>query len=70
MSTFRARYPGRCVECDDDIEVGDLLRYDEDGHAVHASHTDGASPVWVRRKTDVICPACHLTLPCDCEVQL
>lgn len=33
---FPARYPGRCVSCGDDIEVGETLRWDDDV-AIHAN---------------------------------
>lgn len=62
MRTFRARYPGRCGNCDEPIEPGDEVTYvDED-----VVHADCDTPEPTGRPTPV-CPACHLTQPCDCQ---
>lgn len=37
--TFQARYRGRCLACDDQIEPGDDVCYDEDD-LVHAECAD------------------------------
>ncbi len=66
MSTFTARCPGRCQECGDDIDTGDLLRYDADDRAVHAECATGLGPMPTPRTVE-ICPDCHLTTPCDCD---
>lgn len=58
--TFAARYPGRCAACDDPIEVGDLLTYDEDNEVVHANGCD--QPRRPERPTKV-CPICNLAMP-------
>lgn len=61
---FQAKYPGRCVACDDEIEVGDLLRWDDDV-AVHAG-CDAKNPMpELQRET---CPKCwtEIAVSGDC----
>lgn len=53
--TFRAKYPGRCVNCDEPIEVDDLLRWDDDRVAVHAA-CDAVSPALTAKQE--VCPRC------------
>ncbi len=61
--TFPARFPGRCAaDCGQRIEPGDDVTYVED-ELVHAGCVDGAP----EPRRAPICPACHLTQPCDCE---
>ena len=60
---FPARYPGHCTRCDERINIGEPITYDEDDvvHADCDAHYEAAvRPV-------AICPTCHLTKPCDCE---
>lgn len=71
MSTarkFEARYPGRCVACEERIEVGEDLVM-EDEQAVHFGCAGRASQP-ARRLTEV-CPRCFteksLTGACGCE---
>ena len=59
---FRARYHGRCAECDEHIRPGDEVVYLE-GDVVHADCDEHAEP----ERPVTICPTCHLTKPCDCE---
>jgi hypothetical protein len=40
MRPFEARYRGHCGICDDDIEPGDDLVFEEDDSLVHADCTD------------------------------
>lgn len=56
---FRARYSGRCGNCDERIEPGDEVVYLDDV----VVHADCDPPTPERPVT--ICPTCHLTT-CDC----
>lgn len=57
--SFRAKYPGRCLECAGDIDEGDLLDYDADRRVVHILCVDG-DPLDLARD---ICPDCYIELP-------
>ncbi len=62
--TFAARFPGRCVSCDERIHEGDPIRMTDDG-AVH-DDCEAAAPEPVREHP--VCPVCWLTHPegaCD-----
>lgn len=65
--TFPAKYGGRCVSCDERINVGDECRYDEDDNFVHANcdAAIGGEP------TTETCPRCFLAVAvngeCGCE---
>lgn len=61
---FRARYHGRCAECDGPIRPDDEVVY-LDGELVHADF--GCREQAERERPMTICPLCHLTKPCDCE---
>ncbi len=70
MSTFTARFPGRChADCGEPIEPGDLCTYVDD-RPVHSWCADTATndlgPMPTPRAV-VICPTCHLVQPCDCD---
>ena len=52
---FRAKYPGRCPECGEEIEVGDKLVYTEDNLAVHEVCPDSIHGELRVRET---CPRC------------
>jgi hypothetical protein len=60
MRTFDARYRGHCNTCDEPIEVGDQLRY-EDDEVVH-----GTCKETVRALREV-CSTCWLEKPCGCD---
>lgn len=63
---FASLYPGKCADCAEWYRPGTAVRFDEYNQVVHAEcegNTD-REPV----KPEDICPDCHLTLPCDCEV--
>ena len=66
MTTFPARYPGRCPSCDERIHEGDLLTWADD-KAVHAD-CDSAAPA---EKPADICPKCYMARAvsgvCGCE---
>lgn len=59
---FRARYYGRCAECDGLISPDEVVVY-VDGELVHADHDEMVTA----ERPVTICPTCHLTKPCDCE---
>lgn len=65
---FSARYPGRCPECGEDIETGELLRWSDDGDAIHATHDPATAPAADRAP----CPSCWQTPSvsgvCGCDV--
>lgn len=67
---FRAKYPGRCPACPDDIEIDDLLTYDADDRVIHADCA-ATDPTAGLRKPPVICPGCFMTKAengaCDCD---
>jgi hypothetical protein len=68
MSTFTARYPGRChASCGESIEPGDLCAYVDD-QPVHSWCADQAAddlgPMPEPRAVQV-CPHCHLVRPCE-----
>lgn len=56
--SLRAKYPGRCPECGNDIEVNDLLDYDADDRVVHAACVEGA--VERTELSREVCPRCFL----------
>lgn len=64
MSTFLARYPGRCASCSERIEPGDNVTYTTDDELVHADCTADEPPPG---RPAVVCPRCWLTQPCGCE---
>lgn len=61
--TFTAKHDGRCAECGDVIQAGDLLAWDIAGRAVH---TDCGNT----RKAGPTCPVCFIEKAtsgaCDC----
>lgn len=68
---FPARYDGRCIECSDEIFVGEPIRMTDDG-AVHADCWSSTAPLRATRATppkeNPVCPTCFLTHPigaCD-----
>lgn len=67
MTTFTARYPGRChAGCGESIEPGDECVYVDD-KPVHAScEGDALGPMPTPRAVTV-CKLCNLVQPCDCD---
>lgn len=65
-SAFPAKYPGRCAdECGQRIEVGDLVRYVDDGDL--RSVDCAADPVTVTgAREPQVCPACWLVHAGEC----
>lgn len=65
---FPAKYPGTCVNCDDPIEVGDTLRWDDE-YAVHAACRSAEEQRIARQ--GAVCPKCFLEVAlngeCGCE---
>jgi len=65
MTTFEAKYHGRCAACEERIIPGEHVRYSEDDEIVHnrcEEVTDSERPV-------TVCSSCWLTQPCDCDDQ-
>lgn len=52
--SFRAKYPGRCPDCGDPIEVGDTLVATQDGLAVHEEDVRRSASELSRE----VCPRC------------
>jgi len=65
---FPAKFPGRCVSCDEGIEVGQMLRWGDAG-AIHADCDDIEIPG--HAETTEVCGACFLAISvsgeCGCE---
>lgn len=60
--TFRAKYPGRCAACGDDIEIEDHLDWSDDaGAAVHSECA--RAPRQSEIKPREVCPRCFIELP-------
>lgn len=60
--TFRAKYPGRCAECDGDIEIEDHLDWNRDESvAVHAECA--RAPRQSQIKPRETCPRCFMEIP-------
>lgn len=53
MKSFTAKYDGRCAECGDTIQAGDILCWDIAGAAIH---TDCGKP----ETAAVVCPVCFI----------
>lgn len=58
---FEARYPGHCHLCDDHIDPGDLVRYDDD----EVVHNKCASAEAITTSPKVgssvaVCPECNI----------
>ena len=62
MAAFTAQYPGTCLDCEQRIEVGDLIRRDAGGDGF--VHDHACSPD--RVEDAQVCPRCWLT-SCDCD---
>lgn len=66
--SFTARYPGRCGGCDDGIEVGEVLTYDEDNVVIHADCAPNPERI---SKPPEVCPRCFLAKAengsCGCD---
>lgn len=60
--TFTARYYGRCACCEDRVEPGDTVAYEDDA-LVCASCSIGDRPA---PRPETVCPSCWLVQPCDC----
>lgn len=62
-AVFTARFASRCASCDESIREGDLVTYG----GTSVIHADCHDDVTDDDRALLICPACHLTKPCDCE---
>lgn len=56
--SFRAQFRRMCVCCEQEIYVGELVKFDPDDNLVHAEH-----PGCVPRPAAAICPTCSLEMP-------
>jgi hypothetical protein len=61
--SFQAKYPGRCGSCDERIDVGDEVRYDDD-ELVH----DRCKALAADEQGDLtkVCPDCWLLHSGEC----
>jgi hypothetical protein len=60
--SFEAKYGGWCADCDDRIQPGDTVTYNEDDALIHM-HCEGLAPARIAE----VCGKCWLTKPCECE---
>lgn len=69
MSAFEALYPGRCVDCGEDITVGQLIeRVAQGGSYVHQScAVDQAPSPFDLKPSEVVCTSCFIVSPCPCR---
>jgi len=66
---FIAKYPGRCDDCRESINVGDEVEYKANGRLAHVvCDSVGALTDLDRDATREVCPVCFLLKPCVCEV--
>ena len=64
MTAFLARYPGRCILCDERIHEGDPIVMTDDG----ARHDDCEEAAPPEPRENPVCQTCWLTHPegaCD-----
>lgn len=66
--TFTAKHDGRCAECAEVIQEGDLLAWNIAGRAIHA---DCGRPADTGRPPGPTCPVCFMEKAtngaCSCE---
>lgn len=62
MNTFPAKFRGFCTDCDDRIQVGDLVTYAENT-LVHADCDALTTPP----RPATTCTRCWLVQPCGCD---
>jgi len=61
--TFHARFRGTCVDCREEIEVGDEVQFNLLDELIHVDCIDlGVAD----RKTET-CSVCFLIKPCGCD---
>lgn len=65
---FRAKYPGRCDNCDDRIYRNDLVRVTEDELLIHANNEDCIYPYDLSADDikEPLCSSCWLYHHGDC----
>ncbi len=65
MKPFPARFRGSCGACDEPIDPGDLVRYDDDSDLVH----DRCEPSNADDQGDLtkVCPGCWLVHSGECS---
>lgn len=60
MSTFHARYEGRCPSCSEHIEIGDRIGYDDDDRVLCVECLGDVSRRSLGLPPDPVCPTCWL----------
>ena len=64
---FEARSESECAKCEDDIVIGELIRYEGD-RVVHDECPDPTSLARARaHRKRPVCPRCWLLTPCGCD---
>lgn len=63
---FAARFLGSCPECGDDIDPGQLVRYDDDGRVVHNDCDADLTPSEREAEPGVACPSCWTVHAGEC----
>jgi hypothetical protein len=59
--SFRAKYRGECIDCDDPIEVGNLVEFDDDRNLRHVLCEDDRD--FRTGRPLPVCPRCFCTIP-------
>lgn len=65
---FAARYPGRCADCHEDVEKGDVIRMTDTG-AIHDDCEDIDLTTRPAERPVETCDRCWLQKPCFCEAE-
>lgn len=64
---FAARFHGRCADCEEPIEPGDRVAFDEDNELICAGCVWGEPRRPARARPEKVCPGCHLVHAGSCE---
>lgn len=60
---FRAKYPGECVQCGDDIHVGQMIEYNDDDELQHCLCPESLDSL--NGKPKPVCPKCFCEMVRD-----
>lgn len=63
--SFTARYHGRCACCEERIEPGDTVAYEDESLVCESCSASDDKPA--ARPAPSVCKRCWLVQPCDCE---
>lgn len=63
---FQARFYGSCPVCGDDIDPGQLVRYEEDDQLVHAEPADCNADESTPPREQAPCPSCWTVHAGEC----